>query len=237
VDHFEPDLATRLVQAQNRHSVKCTAVFAMGPGRMVWDFDEGPSTIGLVPRATRPARVDRLKKASDFAKRCGIPAVRTHCGFIPQDPRDPLYKETVSAIREAASHCKANGQLFLYESGQETPVTLLRTILDVGLDNQGVGLDTKNYLSYDTANPVDALDVVGKYVRAIHAKDGFYPTDPKVYGAEVPIGQGLVNFPLFFYRLKNEYGYRGAVTIEREVSGGNWSGDVRNSISYLQQWL
>jgi L-ribulose-5-phosphate 3-epimerase len=79
--------------------------------------------------------------------------------------------------------------------------------------------------------------VIGKYVRAVHAKDGLYPTDPKVYGVQVPIGQGLVDFPLFFYRLKNEFGYRGAVTIEREISGPNQIEDIRKSIPYLQQWI
>jgi len=69
-----------------------------------------------------------IKKASDLAKQCGIEAVQTHCGFIPENPNDPLYKESVGAIRDVAAYCKRNGQNLRYETGQETPITLVRTI-------------------------------------------------------------------------------------------------------------
>jgi len=37
--------------------------------------------------------------------------------------------------------------------------TLARTITDVGLENQGVGLDTANLITYDKGHPVCAFDV------------------------------------------------------------------------------
>jgi L-ribulose-5-phosphate 3-epimerase len=235
-EDFDDAMADRLVRGLQSYGIKATALFSLGPGRMVWDFYEGPLTIGLVPRETRWARIKSLKRASDFAKRCGIPAVHTHCGFIPENPSEALYKETVIAIREVAGHCKSNGQIFLYHTGQETPVTLLRTIEDVGLGNQAVGLDTANFVLYGKANPVDALDVLGPRVRAMHAKDGFYPTDPRKLGREVPIGQGRVDFRTFFQRLR-ELGYAGAVTIEREISGPQQIEDVRQSAIYLHKLM
>ena len=60
----------------------------VGPQPLVWDFMQGPSTIGLVPRATRAARISALKQASDFAKLLGVRQVQTHCGFIPENPAD-----------------------------------------------------------------------------------------------------------------------------------------------------
>jgi sugar phosphate isomerase/epimerase len=200
---------------------------------MVWDFLQGPSTIGLVPRQTRRARIDALKRASDFAKMLDVPQLQTHCGFIPENPDDPSYTETVDAIREVASHCKQNGQMFLYETGQETPVTRLRTIIDVGLDNQGVGLDTANLILYGKGNPVDALDVIGKYVRSVHAKDGLFPTEPRKLGAEVPIGHGRVDFPRVIAGLRN-LGYHGAITIERETSGPRQIEDIKQSRVFLE---
>lgn len=232
-ESFDDSMATRLISSLQHYGIRATSLFSMGPGPQIWDFYQGPLTIGLVPRATRGLRIESLKKASDFAKRCGIPALHTHCGFIPENPNDALYKETVAAIRQVASHCKANDQLFLYHTGQETPITMLRAIEDVGLENQGVGLDTANFVLYDRANPVDALDVLGARVRAVHAKDGFYPTDPRKLGREVPIGQGKVEFPKFFARLR-ELGYSGAITIEREISGPRQIQDVRRSITYLR---
>ena len=47
-----------------------------------------------------------------------------------------LYKETIAAMREVAEYCKRNGQNFRYETGRETPITLVRAIQDVGLDNR-----------------------------------------------------------------------------------------------------
>jgi L-ribulose-5-phosphate 3-epimerase len=233
ISDYEPEMVTRLKNALDRYGIEATALNTAGPGPAVWDFDKGPLTIGLVPRQYRRARIDHLKRASDFAKKCGIPALHTHCGFIPENPNDPVYKETVQAIREVVSHCKGNGQMFLYETGQETPITLLRTIQDVGLDNQGINLDPANLILYGKANPVDALDVFGTLVRGVHAKDGLYPTDPHRLGEEVPIGQGKVGFPRLIQRLK-ELNYRGPITIEREIEGPQQTEDIRKAKAYLE---
>jgi L-ribulose-5-phosphate 3-epimerase len=190
----------------------------------------------VVPKQYRRQRIDNFKRASDFAKRLGVPAFHTHYGFIPEDPNNPEYQGVVEALREVATHLKSNGQMMLYETGQETPVTMLRAITDVGLDNQFVNLDTANLILYGKANPLDALDVIGKYVRGIHAKDGFYPTDPKQLGKEVPIGQGKVDFPHIIKRLK-ELDYRGPITIERETSGPGQIEDIKKSKTYLEKLI
>ncbi len=96
------------------------------------ELHAGACTIGLVPPKTRAARIDALRQASDFAKQLGIPQVQTHCGFIPENPGDPLYPQAVEAIRTVAKHCQGNGQDFLMETGQETPTTMSRAIHDVG---------------------------------------------------------------------------------------------------------
>ena len=106
--------------------------------------------------AYRKARLDALKQCSDFAKALGIGRVQTHCGFIPEYPKDALYEGTVAAIREITEHCAANGQSFLMETGQETPTTMLRMLKDVNNTALGVGLDTANLILYGKANPVDA---------------------------------------------------------------------------------
>ena len=189
-----PSLAEPLKAALAKYRIEATAAMTLGAGKMVWDFYQGPLTIGLVPPATRTARMDALKRASDLAKMCDIKAVHTHCGFIPENPNEPLYTDTVKAIQDVAAYCKANGQTFLMETGQESPVTLLRAIVDTGADNIGVNLDTANLILYGKGDPVAALDVIGKYVRGLHAKDGMYPTDPKHLGEEVAIGKGKVDF-------------------------------------------
>ena len=153
-------------------------------------------------------------------------------GFIPENPGDAQYAATVEAVRTVAAHCKENGQYFLFETGQETPVTLLRTITDVGLDNLGLNLDPANLILYGKANPVDALGVVGKYVRDVHAKDGCYPTDGRALGQETALGEGQVNFPALIAGLK-ALGYDGAITIEREISGEQQIADILKAKALL----
>jgi len=229
-------LAEPLKAALAKYQIEATAAMTLGQGKMVWDFYQGPLTIGLVPPQTRAARIDALKRASDLAKLCDIKAVHTHCGFIPENPNEPLYSETVKAIQDVAGYCRANGQTFLMETGQESPVTLLRAITDAGLDNIGVNLDTANLILYDKGDPVAALDVIGPYVRGLHAKDGLYPTDPKHLGEEVAIGKGKVDFPEVIRKLQALH-YTGPITIEREISGARQEDDIRASITYLQRLI
>jgi L-ribulose-5-phosphate 3-epimerase len=236
VDEINTELVGRLRQALDKYQIEATALVVGGPGKEVWDFYQGPLTIGLVPRDTRAARIAHIKKASDFARQCGIAAVQTHCGFIPENPNDPVYKEAVAAMRELAGYCKSSGQNFRYETGQETPITLVRAIQDVGMDNQGVNFDLANLILYGKANPADAVELLGPYVQGIHAKDGMWPTNPKELGQEVPIGKGKVDFPRIVERLK-ELDYRGAVTIEREISGPQQMDDVRDAKVYLEKLI
>ena len=236
LDNFQPEMLTSLRKALESYRVEATSLVVGGPGPEVYDFYQGPLTCGLVPREYRAARLDRIKKASEFAKQCGIPAVQTHCGFIPENPNDILYREVVLAIREAASACKSHGQSFRCETGQETPITLIRAIKDVSLDNIGVNFDLANLILYGKGNPVDAIELFGPYVQGIHAKDGLFPSDPKELGKEVPIGQGKVDFPRIIQRLK-ELNYQGAVTIEREISGPQQVEDVKAAKTFLEKLI
>jgi len=236
VEEFPEGLAGKLTKAAEKHAIEITSVVVGGPGKEVWDFYGGPATIGLVPRETRAARVAHIKKASEFAKQCGVHAVQTHAGFIPENPNDALYTETVGALLDVVGYCRKNGQNFRYETGQETPITLVRAMRDVGLDNQGVNFDLANLILYGKANPVDAIEILAPYVQGIHAKDGMWPTNPKELGEEVAIGKGKVDFPRIIARLK-ELKYPGAVTIEREISGEKQMKDVHGAKEYLEKLI
>jgi L-ribulose-5-phosphate 3-epimerase len=236
METFTDEMVSKTSQAVRETGIEITAINCSGPGRSIYDFYQGPETIGVVPPKYRAERVQQLKAASDFAKKLGVKAIHTHCGFIPENPNDPNYEATVAALKDMIGHVRENGQHFLYETGQETPITLLRAILDVGLDNQRVNLDTANLILYGKGNPVDALDVIGKYVGGLHAKDGLFPTNPKKLGEEVPIGQGEANFPVLIKKLK-DLDYAGPITIEREIDGPQQGEDIRKSKTYLEQLI
>lgn len=227
------ETADALRAAADDAGVTVSTFWAGYSGPRVWNFTDGPRTIGLVPERYRRQRVDELKAAADFAVRCGAPSITTHVGFIPEDPSDPAFEPTVAAAAEVAGRCAELGLEFWFETGQETPVTLLRAIRRADCDNLGVNLDTANLILYGKANPVDALDVFGNHVRDVHAKDGLYPTDPDSLGSETPLGEGKVDFPAFVAKLKG-LGYTGPLTIEREISGEQQIADVRRAIELLR---
>lgn len=235
-DWLTPPVAERLVRAAGEKGIEITTLWCGLPRRHVWDFVDGPSTIGLVPEETRQERLAVLKQGADFAQSVGVPSITTHVGFIPENPGDSLYPGLVDALREIAVYCKERGQSFWFETGQETPVTLLRTIQDIGTGNLGVNLDPANLLMYGKANPVDALDVFGTFVRGVHAKDGEYPTNGSELGVEKPLGEGRVGFPALLNKL-SALGFDGALTIEREISGPQQIEDIRAGKRFLERVL
>ncbi|MBE5868763.1 MAG: sugar phosphate isomerase/epimerase [Lachnospiraceae bacterium] len=238
---WRPDLwtdenAVILRELFAKYEVEISAFWCGWEGPAVWNFYEGPTTLGLVPAEYRQMRVKNLIDGADFAKKLGVTDVVTHMGFIPENPNDPVFVPFCDAIRQVAKHLEANGQYLLFETGQETPVAMLRCFETVGTQNLGVNLDTANLILYGKANPVDALDVFGKYVRNLHAKDGKYPTNGHDLGCEVRLGDGKVDFYALFKKL-HELGYDSHVTIEREIDGEQQILDIRYAKKYLEDTI
>lgn len=230
-ESFTEENAEMVKRLIAEYGVTVSAFWCGWEGPKVWDLYEGQTTLGLVPEEWRNVRVKNLCDGADFAKKIGITDVVTHMGFIPENPMKIEFDEFCEAVGIVARHLEKNEQYLLFETGQETPVTMLRCFEKVGTDNLGVNLDTANLILYGRANPVDALDVFGKYVRNIHAKDGFYPTNGHDLGLEVPIGEGKVDFKALFTKLY-EIGYNAFVTIECEISGDQ-SENIKKARDYL----
>lgn len=233
---FTDEMAEYVLEMQKKYEVDITAFWCGWSGPVIWNFYDGPETLGLVPAAYRDSRLKTLMHGSDFAKKIGVSCLVTHVGFLPENPNEKNYREVVYALRWLAEKCKANGQYFLFETGQETPVTLLRTIQDIGYDNVGINFDPANLILYGKANPVDALDTFGKYVMGIHGKDGLYPTDGHELGEEVALGEGKVNYPALIEALK-KLGYNGDITIEREIVGEQQAKDILKAKKLLEALL
>ncbi len=225
--------ATKIKETSEEIGMKITAFWCGWRGPCFWNFYEGQETIGLVPQSYRWQRIQDLCDGADFAKKIGITDIVTHMGYIPENPYDPNYGGFIAAVKHIAKHLKANEQYLLFETGQETPVAMLRAFQDVGSDNLGVNFDTGNVILYGKANPVDAIDVIGKYIRNIHAKDGFYPTDGYSLGKQVKLGEGKADFPEFIKKL-HSMGYDGPITIEREITGEQQLIDILETKKYIE---
>ena len=232
-DNFTDENAEFIKSVIEKYNVEISAFWCGWQGPCVWNFYDGQITIGLVPPEYRLMRVETLIKGADFAKKFGVNDIITHMGFIPENPYDPNFAPMCAAIRTVANHLKKNEQYLLFETGQETPVTMLRCFEKVGTDNLGVNLDTANLILYGKGNPVDALDVFGKYVRNMHAKDGKYPTNGHDLGKETRLGDGKVDFKALFKKL-HELGYDSYVTIEREIDGDKQIEDILYAKKYLE---
>lgn len=230
------EIAAKVNAAKQRTGVEVSSFWAGYTGPAEWNFMRGPATIGIVPIEHRARRVQELKIGATFASWIKAPSIATHLGFIPEDPNDKEYPGVVAAVKEVAQHCKSLGLDMLFETGQETPVALLRVIDDVGTGNLGINLDPANLVLYGKANPVDSLEIFGKYVKGMHAKDGLYPTDSRKLGHETRLGDGKVDFNRLVPGLK-ALGFKGPITIEREISGPEQIADIHHAIKLLTPLL
>ena len=218
--------------------LRISSVWAGWTSPAIWNFVSGPETLGIVPETYRFQRMQELRKGMDFASWLGVKDVATHMGFIPECPSYQGYWGVVEAVKWVGQYAKSKGIWFNFETGQETPTTLMRTIQDTGLDNLGVNLDPANLIMYGKGNPVDAVGIYGDKIRGVHLKDGNYPSgDFNRLGHETKVGEGSVNYPVFINKLVKEQGYTGDLYIEREISGEQQIKDIKDTIVYIKELL
>ena len=232
----------KLKAASKKYNIRITTVVGVPSAPSLgiksrWNFTEGPSTIGLVPSAGREEKLATYRNMIDFCKLAGVPAMHSHFGFIPEDCSSEQYKEFIQVMKELAGYALKQGVDIYFETGQETPTTLIRAIKDIGTGNCFINCDTGNLLLYGKANPTDAIRQFGPLVKDLHAKDGTYPSreDPYHLGKEKKIPEGDVDFPTIIKLLKKQ-GYEGSITIECELNGKNME-YLSNTRKYLQKLI
>jgi sugar phosphate isomerase/epimerase len=212
-----PQSAKSLRDQLAEMGVQCTAVFGGFDGESYADIPTVVRTVGLVPESTRRSRLEEMYQIADFAQGLGCDTVALHLGFIPHDPAADGYDEIVGVTRQLCDHCRQHGQFLHLETGQETAEGLLEFIRIVARDNLKINFDPANMILYGTGEPIEALRSVGPHVRSVHCKDGTWSDKPgQTWGAEVALGKGDVNMKAYL-RTLNEIGYRGPLTIEREI--------------------
>ncbi len=211
------ETAAELKQQLTEMNVRCTAVFGGFEGESYADIPTVVKTIGLVPAETRESRLAEMQEIADFAHWLGCDTVALHLGFILHATSDNLSNEVVEVTAELCDHCAANGQSLHLDTGQETAEGLLAFIAAVGRGNLKINFDPANMILYGTGEPIEALRTVAAHVRSVHCKDGTWSDKPgETWGQEVPLGEGQVNIESYLRTLL-EIGYRGPLTIEREI--------------------
>lgn len=231
------DFAEQVKMASKKHNIKVTTLVGVPGSKSVWNFRQGPATIGLVPVEERADKIKVYHEMIDFCAMADIPAMHSHFGFIPEDPSSEQYKDFIKIMQELANYAKERKVMIYFETGQETPTTLIRAIKDIGTGNVFINCDLANLLMYGKANSLDAVKLFGSLIKEFHAKDGKYPDPDNPYelGAEVPIPTGEVDFPAVIAELKKQ-GFKGAVTIECELNGSRHDYVIKTR-KYLQELL
>lgn len=213
-----PEAAQKFLDRCNAAGITVTCVFGGFEGESYADIPTTARTVGLVPEATRAARVQEMKEIADFAKLLGCDTVGLHIGFVPEKS-SASYQDLLAVTRDLLDYVAKNGQKVHLETGQETADHLLEFIADVARPNLFINFDPANMILYGTGNPIEALKRVGKYVRSIHCKDAKWAAEGdrgKGWGREVALGEGDVGMETYLRTLK-EIGYTGPLTIEREI--------------------
>ena len=217
--HRGPEAAKRFAAETEEAGVRVTCLFGGFTGESYASIPETAATVGLVPRDLRAGRAAELHEISDFAAGLNCPALGLHVGFVPHDRGGEDYRDLVRVLGEVCDHAAGHGQTVHLETGQETADHLLDFLGDVSKENLGVNFDPANMILYGTGEPLAALRKVADFVRSVHCKDAVWAAEPdrgREWGREVPLGEGDVDIPGYL-RTLHEIGYRGALTIEREI--------------------
>lgn len=223
-------------KALESSGIEITTVFCGFAGESYADIPTVQKTVGLVPKDTREARTAQTLKVAEFARKIGVKRVAAHIGFIPSDLDDPNYLGVAHTLKSICDELYKHGQVFALETGQETAIELRHFIIDVDRRNLRVNFDPANMILYGKDKPIQALDILGRWIDGVHLKDGCWPTSPGKLGEEMPIGEGDVNFPSWLTKLLN-IGYKGPLTIEREISGPKQIEDIKKAKAYIEKLI
>ena len=212
------ETAQAFMKKLKEYGLTVTTVFLGFEGETYETIARTAETVGLVPEATRAARLAESYEIADFAAKLGVSAIGSHIGFVPHDRTSVAYKGVVETTRTLCDYLTKNGQTLHLETGQE-PVDLLMAFMDdVARPNIFINFDPANLILYGIGDPLGALRAVASRVRGVHCKDATATTGtPGVdWGSEVAFGTGEVDAEQFL-RILHEIGYKGPLTIEREI--------------------
>ena len=93
-----------------------------------WEIKYDYRNSGINSSAFGAERIRYVISAFPFVMALGVRDVIIHAGFIPSDPFASEYADMLCRIKLISDEAKSFGLNILFETGGETPITLLRTI-------------------------------------------------------------------------------------------------------------
>ena len=208
---------------------------------------------GFGDRELNPKLIEKSKRIIDLAKELETDIVTTHIGVVPEDSTHDRYKIMQEACFELSSYADSVNAHFAVETGPERSAVLKSFLDSLGSRGVAVNLDPANLVMVTGDDPVRAVYNLRDYIVHTHAKDGIklaesnpeyiyravHPIPEEVmaqkYFEEVPLGKGKVDF-LSYLKALEDIGYKGYLTIEREV-GDDPASDISAAMEYLRQLM
>ena len=190
-------------------------------------------TGGVRPDATWAATRERALRVADVAARHGLELVTFHAGFLPHDRADPERSRMIERLRDMAELFATQHIAIAFETGQEPAATLIDCLQSLDAPSVGVNFDPANMLLYGSGDPIDALVRLAPWVRQAHVKDALPSALAGVWGTEVPVGTGLVDWRAFLSALSASP-HRPRLVIEREAEDARID-DIRAAKTLLDR--
>lgn len=189
-------------------------------------------TGGVRPDAHWEQNLAITRADAALAERLGISLVTLHAGFLPHDAGDPERGVLIGRLREVHDAFAEHGVRVGFETGQESAETLIGVLEELDRPELGVNFDPANMILYAMGDPVDALDRLSDWIKQIHIKDATGTKTPGEWGAEVPVGEGEVDWPGFF-AVVDRKALDVDLMIEREA-GDDRVGDMKKALALVK---
>ncbi|MFK7961308.1 MAG: sugar phosphate isomerase/epimerase family protein [Phycisphaerales bacterium] len=154
-------------------------------------------TGGIRPDEHWPANLEAAVAVAEIAADLGLQLVTLHAGFLPEEPGDLERVKMVERLQRLCRIFDDHDVDLGLETGQESAETLVEILDEVGHARIGVNFDPANMLLYGTGDPLAALELLAPRVMQVHLKDATSSGDPDLWGEEVPLGDGAVDWPAF----------------------------------------
>ena len=216
-----------------KSKLKITATMINFPQEDYSTLESIKTTGGIVPDDCWQANRKTTLKAIQMTAELGVKFLSMHFGFI--ETQNPAKAKTlIERTRMLADKAGEHNVTLLMETGQESADELRRFIEKLHHPALSVNFDPANMILYGKGNPVEAVGILGPWIKHVHIKDAIQTKTPGTWGSEVVWGAGEVNAAEFFKALKL-VDYAGTLAVERE-GGDDRLGDIKSAVNMLKNF-
>ena len=191
------------------------------------------TTGGIAPDKYWPQNRDLFAGAIAVTAELGVRFLSMHAGFIEHTQPEYAAKfyDRMKCLADAAA---SKNVMLLMETGQESAAELRQFLVKLRHPAVGVNFDPANMILYDKGDPVEAVAVLGPWIKHVHIKDALRAKQAGTWGTEVPWGDGEVGTERFLRALK-QASFSGTLAIEREA-GDERLRDIRQAVERLSRF-